>query len=502
MKRGRDSSTANARSNSNSNTSVDCVVLREFAWVVAILVSSSLSLVPVSHALFHAHPCGTPLFTSTPTQTRIPTPALQILLPTTIPTPGSRMRRSALSALVLPDHVEALCQTYSYCLGEHQVATQSATAGLFAGLGDILAQKTTIPPTTTTSSSSSTSSTSSSSDTSILLPPPMQQQQSPPPPLPYDARRTAHFVLKGLGGGILWNAWFQMSDPLSLEITDSILQNSLSWMVSSSAVSSAPEPVAATIAALVESSSGATDAGGLVDDSFWTNNNDPAATQAASLLPIFQQSLRVLTCIVLEQCLVCPLFYTIWDIPVPALLRGSPVRQLPAQVRHKLGPLLVANAQVWTPANLITYNLPVEYRLLFASATDLIWQVACSRITTSEIELGIPPTSVLLSSQEQQYDRLGTVAEAIPDSDWLQADDTPASASAATLSTFNAAAPRSEPDLRLATAETTGTTVGDYPSKSLRPVLAFETVVGAAAAAASSRMDQRRRQQQQQQILQ
>jgi Mpv17 / PMP22 family len=96
-------------------------------------------------------------------------------------------------------------------------------------------------------------------------------------------------------------------------------------------------------------------------------------------------------CILLEQCVVSPLLYAVWDIPVPALLSGSPIRQIPAQISSKMGPLLIANAKVWTPANLITYNLPTEFRVLFASCTDLVWQIVCSKITSSEIEVA-PPT--------------------------------------------------------------------------------------------------------------
>jgi Mpv17 / PMP22 family len=226
----------------------------------------------------------------------------------------SREATFRLHMLFPPPVVEQLCSTYTYCLLEHELATQSATAGLFAGLGDVLAQ------------------------TTVIVEPSETKK-------PYDARRTANFVFKGLGGGIMWNAWFQLSDPLSLSLAQSVL--------GSDRANAASELVA-----------------------------DPA---------MLLQAMRVGICILLEQCVVSPLLYAVWDIPVPALLSGSPIRQIPAQISSKMGPLLIANAKVWTPANLITYNLPTEFRVLFASCTDLVWQIVCSKITSSEIEVA-PPT--------------------------------------------------------------------------------------------------------------
>ena len=42
------------------------------------------------------------------------------------------------------------------------------------------------------------------------------------------------------------------------------------------------------------------------------------------------------------------------------------------------GPLLIANAKVWTPANLLIYNAPLQYRVLAANAIDLVWAAICS----------------------------------------------------------------------------------------------------------------------------
>jgi hypothetical protein len=41
--------------------------------------------------------------------------------------------------------------------------------------------------------------------------------------------------------------------------------------------------------------------------------------------------------------------------------------------------------------NIVTYNIPVEYRVLFSSAADVVWQAINARITSQEIALSPPP---------------------------------------------------------------------------------------------------------------
>eukprot|EP00977_Amphora_coffeiformis_P029814 scaffold42938_cov267-Amphora_coffeaeformis.AAC.1 len=79
-----------------------------------------------------------------------------------------------------------------------------------------------------------------------------------------------------------------------------------------------------------------------------------------------------------------PLAYAFWDIPVPALLSGQSTtpQEVGREIKGKLGTLLWANAKVWTPVNVVTYSLPAEWRLLFVSAMELLWQVVNSQITS------------------------------------------------------------------------------------------------------------------------
>ena len=96
------------------------------------------------------------------------------------------------------------------------------------------------------------------------------------------------------------------------------------------------------------------------------------------LAPLNEPVLRIAGAMAIEQFLWCPLLFAVYLIPLSALLNGAPVAQLPSEVRKRLGPLLIANAKVWTPANLVIYNVPLEYRVLASNVIDLIWAAICS----------------------------------------------------------------------------------------------------------------------------
>jgi len=143
-----------------------------------------------------------------------------------------------------------------------------------------------------------------------------------------DIRRCGSFVLKGSVSGILWSKWYAFCDPLSMSIVEHI--------------------------------------------DFAIVNKD---------------ILRVLTSIVLEQILMCPLLFALWEIPVPLLLRGDPINSIPQQVKNKFGGLLVENAKVWSFANLIIYNVPLQWRVVVVSFTDLFWQsIVSSTLMAAEEE--------------------------------------------------------------------------------------------------------------------
>lgn len=151
----------------------------------------------------------------------------------------------------------------------------------------------------------------------------------------YDQRRGMAYFAKGIGGGIIWACWFETADQWSIDLANEILITKL----------------------------------GVSEPSF-----------------TLHQSTRTAVSILMEQFLVCPLLYSFWDIPLPSLLRGTPPRQIPTQIQSQLVPLLVANAKVWTPVNMITYTIPLEFRVLFSNLADILWQSINAGITSKEVQ--------------------------------------------------------------------------------------------------------------------
>jgi hypothetical protein len=183
----------------------------------------------------------------------------------------------------------------------------------------------------------------------------------------YDPKRGLVYFFKGLGSGIMWAWWFDMAEVWSMELTQSTLS--------------------------------------------FGSSSFQQSTEAVDLLSVQAQTIRTTINILMEQFLVCPLLFSLWDVPVTSLMRGSPMGQVPAQIHDKLLPLLVANAKVWTLVNVVTYNIPLEYRLLFTSAASIVSESINSGITSKEIVV-VPETTTakqqqpaapsMLSDQQQQ----------------------------------------------------------------------------------------------------
>lgn len=141
---------------------------------------------------------------------------------------------------------------------------------------------------------------------------------------PYDKVRTGHFLFKGLGEGIMWSFWYRMVEQWSRGI---------------------------------------------------------ATALASSLkLQAFEVPLKITVCIILDLLVACPIIYGLWDIPIPALLRGE--RNIFQQVRSKLPVMVFASVKLWLPVNIVIYNLPVEYRVYMSSAADVFWQSIVSSISS------------------------------------------------------------------------------------------------------------------------
>jgi Mpv17 / PMP22 family len=155
----------------------------------------------------------------------------------------------------------------------------------------------------------------------------------------YNLRRGLSFILKGLGEGVLWSIWYHWADR---------------WVANALSSSSSSTMTMMNMMGLS------------------LNNNTPMYIVMRTVLSLL-----------LDTCLACPIIYAAWDIPLPALLSGVPWRHIPRQVSQKLGTMIVASLQVWIPANILIYNIPLKYRLIVASCTDVVWQSIVSSIVTS-----------------------------------------------------------------------------------------------------------------------
>jgi Mpv17 / PMP22 family len=147
--------------------------------------------------------------------------------------------------------------------------------------------------------------------------------------LVFDFARTFQFMIKGFGEGLLWTIWYRWADYSCVAVTQMLMGEMTS--------------------------------------------------------PLTRKCVGTLVAVVMDLCLACPFIYAFWDIPFPALLRGQPLRQIPKLIHDKLGEMLLASVKVWTPVNVVIYNVPVHYRSYFMSVADVFWQAIVSSITSAPV---------------------------------------------------------------------------------------------------------------------
>jgi len=95
----------------------------------------------------------------------------------------------------------------------------------------------------------------------------------------------------------------------------------------------------------------------------------------------------------LEQLLWAPFYFGLYDLPAASLLNGVPSDGVASVVARHLPRTLAANAKIWTPANVVVYSAPLEYRLLIANCVDLLWSTVQADIAadcTSEELCPVP----------------------------------------------------------------------------------------------------------------
>jgi hypothetical protein len=135
--------------------------------------------------------------------------------------------------------------------------------------------------------------------------------------------RLARFAVKGFFGTCIWALWYDLSDYILSE------ENILSFVLSI----------------------GFSDVGD-------------------TLL----NALRTVILVLAEQFITCPIIYGLWEIPMSTLLNGAPASRIRYEVKDKLLDMLFENAKIWTVANVLIYNVPLQYRTGLANIMDVIWQ--------------------------------------------------------------------------------------------------------------------------------
>jgi hypothetical protein len=150
----------------------------------------------------------------------------------------------------------------------------------------------------------------------------------------FNVARTRNFFTKGVGSGAIWSIYYRRTDVLCSD-----------WATQLLSTTAVEEANCVIITATVKTALG----------------------------------------VLLGEVIAVPIVMSLWDIPVPALLSGSPLSTIPSQVKSKIP--VVENAKVWTLVNILIYNIPVQYRLLVMSVANVFWQAIVSKITSAEIVL-------------------------------------------------------------------------------------------------------------------
>jgi len=103
---------------------------------------------------------------------------------------------------------------------------------------------------------------------------------------------------------------------------------------------------------------------------------------------------KTVSLICAEQFLFAPIIFALYLIPLSAMLGGACLRDVPQEVNNRLGALLTANAKVWTLANVVIYNAPVQYRVLLSDLGDILWSCICSEEVDAAQETRAPSTEL------------------------------------------------------------------------------------------------------------
>jgi hypothetical protein len=238
------------------------------------------------------------------------------------------------------DSFDYISTTYSDALQNYPLFTKSSTGFILCGVADVLAQSRALmmlakdnrhPPmmiTTTTTTTATTVTTVTINNTNNGN----TNHKKFLTTIQYifntiDYKRIVRFAIKGFFGAIVWSSWYDISDTiLPIETISSILSSSL----------------------LIE--------------------------EGSRYYNIILNIIKTTSLILIEQFIACPIIFSTFEIPAATILNNAPLKRIPYEINDKLYDMLVANFKVWTWANMIIYNVPVQYRVGLSNVIDIFWQ--------------------------------------------------------------------------------------------------------------------------------
>jgi len=273
--------------------------------------------------------------------------------------------------------------SYGRSLVENPLPTKSITAGFLCGISDVIAQK---------------------RDSNLSV---------------YNLPRTLRFASKGCLGGILWMYWYDWIDgflqfELAADTTSSVTATTTTSAVSSSSAAGSVSALELDLETTTDSLSMSSIAETSTRVSFYVLAGAVLPPDLkSSFLAFSKDHIGALTTglsITMEQFLWCPLVYGTFEIPISTVMNGGKPASIKNEVDQKLNGLLVSNAKVWTLANLVIYNAPIEWRLFIANVIDIFWQSIVSDVAADcggdgEEECPIPFENEISSFREETKNR-------------------------------------------------------------------------------------------------
>ena len=115
------------------------------------------------------------------------------------------------------------------------------------------------------------------------------------------------------------------------------------------------------------------------------------------------RAIKIAIAMLFDQFVWAPLAFGFYDIPMATILNGGSIKTVPSEVRTKLGGVLISNALVWTPANIIIYALPSIYRIGASNLVDIGWQSMMAEVAADcgnieKVEIKSRPIGVTIST--------------------------------------------------------------------------------------------------------